>query len=33
MGYRFYARRLHQFYNCDWYVGQREAAGSPAAGR
>ena len=31
MGYRFYARRLHQFYNCDWYVGQREAGqGSPA---
>lgn len=33
MGYRFYARRLHQFYNCDWFVGQRAPAGSPAAGR
>ncbi len=33
MGYRFYARRLHQFYNCDWFVGQRAPAGSPAGGR
>jgi len=30
MGYRFYARRLHQFYNCDWYVGQREPARTTA---
>jgi len=30
MGYRFYARRLHQFYNCDWFVGQREPARTPA---
>ena len=33
MGYRFYARRLHQFYNCDWFVGQRSPAENPAAGR
>lgn len=30
MGYRFYARRLHQFYNCDWYIGQRSPARSAA---
>lgn len=30
MGYRFYARRLHQFYNCDWFVGQRAPARPPA---
>lgn len=23
LGYRFYAHHLHQFYNCDWVVGQR----------
>ncbi len=22
LGYRFYAYRLHQFYNCDWIIGQ-----------
>jgi radical SAM superfamily enzyme YgiQ (UPF0313 family) len=22
LGYRFYAHRLHQYYNCDWPVGQ-----------
>lgn len=22
LGYRFYARRLHRFYSCDWYIGQ-----------
>jgi radical SAM superfamily enzyme YgiQ (UPF0313 family) len=22
LGYRFYARRLHQFYTCDWFIGQ-----------
>jgi len=22
LGYRFYAHRLHQFYNCDWFIGQ-----------
>ena len=24
MGYRFYAHNLHRFYNCDWFIGQRE---------
>ena len=23
LGYRFYAHHLHDFYNCDWIVGQR----------
>jgi radical SAM superfamily enzyme YgiQ (UPF0313 family) len=27
LGYRFYARNLHRFYNCDWVLGQ----GRPAA--
>jgi len=22
LGYRYYAHHLHDFYNCDWYVGQ-----------
>jgi len=22
-GYRYYANHLHQFYNCDWYIGQQ----------
>ena len=22
LGYRFYARRLHRFYTCDWFIGQ-----------
>lgn len=26
LGYRFYARRLHQFYNCDWFTHQRPYA-------
>jgi radical SAM superfamily enzyme YgiQ (UPF0313 family) len=26
LGYRFYAHHLHDFYNCDWIIGQREAA-------
>ena len=25
MGYRFYAHHLHDFYNCDWIIGQRES--------
>ncbi len=25
LGYRFYAHHLHDFYNCDWIVGQRAA--------
>ena len=24
MGYRFYAHHLHNFYNCDWIIGQLE---------
>ena len=27
LGYRFYAHHLHDFYNCDWIVGQRAQAG------
>jgi hypothetical protein len=23
LGYRFYARNLHTFYNCDWFIGQQ----------
>jgi hypothetical protein len=23
LGYRFYAHNLHDFYNCDWIIGQR----------
>jgi len=26
LGYRFYAHHLHDFYNCDWIIGQRERA-------
>jgi radical SAM superfamily enzyme YgiQ (UPF0313 family) len=26
LGYRFYAHHLHDFYNCDWIVGQQAAA-------
>jgi radical SAM superfamily enzyme YgiQ (UPF0313 family) len=26
LGYRFYAYHLHQFYTCDWFIGQRAAA-------
>jgi radical SAM superfamily enzyme YgiQ (UPF0313 family) len=25
MGYRFYAHHLHDFYNCDWFIGQTGA--------
>ncbi len=25
LGYRFYAYHLNQFYNCDWFLGQRAA--------
>ncbi|MGD8568195.1 MAG: radical SAM protein [Gammaproteobacteria bacterium] len=24
LGYRYYANHLHDFYNCDWYIGQRD---------
>jgi radical SAM superfamily enzyme YgiQ (UPF0313 family) len=31
MGYRFYAHHLHDYYNCDWYLGQQPlASGAPA---
>lgn len=34
LGYRFYARNLHRFYTCDWFLGlQPEAGGSRGAGR
>jgi radical SAM superfamily enzyme YgiQ (UPF0313 family) len=26
LGYRFYAHHLHDYYNCDWYMGQQVAA-------
>lgn len=26
LGYRFYAYHLHQFYTCDWFIGQRAPA-------
>lgn len=26
LGYRFYAHHLHDFYNCDWVIGQRTPA-------
>ena len=38
LGYRFYARNLHRFYNCDWMIGRAgpgqriEPAGGVAAG-
>jgi radical SAM superfamily enzyme YgiQ (UPF0313 family) len=31
LGYRFYAHRLHQFYNCDWFIGQEAAPRELAA--
>ncbi len=32
LGYRFYAHRLSQFYNCDWIIG-RAPASPPAPGK
>ncbi|MBI1879620.1 MAG: B12-binding domain-containing radical SAM protein [Chloroflexi bacterium] len=26
LGYRFYAHHLHDYYNCDWYLGQQQVA-------
>jgi radical SAM superfamily enzyme YgiQ (UPF0313 family) len=26
LGYRHYARNLHRFYNCDWFIGKADAA-------
>ena len=31
LGYRFYAHRLHKFYNCDWFIGQEAAPRELAA--
>jgi radical SAM superfamily enzyme YgiQ (UPF0313 family) len=31
LGYRFYAHHLHDYYNCDWYMGQQVMAKSGAA--
>lgn len=31
LGYRFYAHRLHKFYNCDWFIGQEPAPRELAA--
>ena len=30
LGYRFYARNLHRYYTCDWFVGQGIARAAPA---
>jgi radical SAM superfamily enzyme YgiQ (UPF0313 family) len=32
LGYRFYAHHLHDFYNCDWIVGQQTRTETRAAG-
>jgi radical SAM superfamily enzyme YgiQ (UPF0313 family) len=32
LGYRFYAHRLHQFYNCDWILGKASADGEKSTG-
>lgn len=31
LGYRFYARHLHDYYNCDWFVGQPVPQAAPVA--
>jgi hypothetical protein len=31
LAYRFYARNLHRFYNCDWVIGARAHGKQPAA--
>jgi len=31
LAYRFYARNLHRFYNCDWVIGGRSMRSQPAA--
>lgn len=31
LAYRFYARNLHRFYNCDWVIGARSQGKQPAA--
>jgi radical SAM superfamily enzyme YgiQ (UPF0313 family) len=31
VAYRFYARNLHRFYNCDWVIGGRAPREQPAA--
>ncbi len=30
LGYRFYAHHLHDFYNCDWIIGQQATPARPA---
>lgn len=30
LGYRFYARNLHRFYNCDWILGRMRSTATPA---
>lgn len=30
LGYRFYAHHLHDFYNCDWIIGQQAGSSQPA---
>jgi hypothetical protein len=30
LGYRFYAHRLHRFYNCDWMIGRGGSSSSPS---
>jgi radical SAM superfamily enzyme YgiQ (UPF0313 family) len=32
VGYRFYARNLHRFYSCDWFLGLGPERRAPAAG-
>jgi hypothetical protein len=31
LGYRFYARNLHRFYTCDWFLGGAEPLPAAAA--
>jgi radical SAM superfamily enzyme YgiQ (UPF0313 family) len=31
LGYRFYARNLHRFYNCDWFLGLGPESRTPLA--
>jgi radical SAM superfamily enzyme YgiQ (UPF0313 family) len=32
LGYRYYARRLHRFYTCDWMIGRDERGLTPSPG-
>ena len=31
LGYRFYAHHLHNYYNCDWMIGQQSTMESMPA--